>query len=65
MLEFIVLGQIPGTHFQITFLWYGLALVAALCWILSIIHKRNINQIKSAIKKHIDVITLSNLDQQA
>lgn len=39
MLEFIVLGQIPGTHFQITFAWFALGLLAGLIWVDYKIHR--------------------------
>lgn len=33
MLEMIVLGQIPGTHFQITITWFAALALAGLFWI--------------------------------
>lgn len=32
MLEFIVLGQIPGTHLQITLAWFAFAILGVLIW---------------------------------
>jgi len=32
MLEFIVLGQIPGTHLQITLAWFVFAILGILIW---------------------------------
>lgn len=32
MLEFIVLGQIPGTPFQITLAWFVFAVLGVLIW---------------------------------
>lgn len=32
MLEFIVLGQIPGTHLQITLAWFVFAILGLLIW---------------------------------
>jgi len=32
MLEFIVLGQIPGTHLQITLAWLAFATLGLLIW---------------------------------
>lgn len=32
MLEFIVLGQIPGTQLQITLAWFAFALLGVLIW---------------------------------
>ncbi len=34
MLEFIVLGQIPGTHIQITFAWFLFGALAGLSYVL-------------------------------
>lgn len=65
MLEFIVLGQIPGTHFQITYMWFWFVVAVVLSYALTLVHKRNIGKIKESIRKNIEVITLSNLDQQA
>lgn len=42
MLEFLVLGQIPGTHIQITFAWY---LFAALGTVGYVIHKMKSHQV--------------------
>ncbi len=42
MLEFLVLGQIPGTHIQITFAWY---LFAALGIVGYVIHKLKSQQV--------------------
>ncbi len=33
MLQFIVLGQIPGTHFQLTFAWFVFAILMGLIWL--------------------------------
>lgn len=32
MLEFIVLGQVPGTHIQVTFTWFLFAALAGLMY---------------------------------
>lgn len=32
MLEFIVLGQIPGTHIQVTIAWFAFAMLGLLIW---------------------------------
>lgn len=39
MLEFIVLGQIPGTDIQITFAWFAVALLCGLIWADMKLHK--------------------------
>lgn len=43
MLEFLVLGQIPGTHIQITFAWYLFLALGVLSYILHKIKKPHIN----------------------
>lgn len=39
MLELIVLGQIPGTHLQITFAWCAIALLFLLIWLDVKVHR--------------------------
>lgn len=52
MLEFLVLGQVPGTHIQITFAWYLFAALIGLAYALHKIKKteetpsKNIEQLK-------------------
>lgn len=61
MLEFIVLGQIPGTHLQITFAWCVLALFIGLLWIDLKIH-RNRKIVKAAAKnKKVEVVRPSQV----
>lgn len=43
MLEFIVLGQIPGTHIQITFAWCVVVLLIGLVWLDLKIHRNHKN----------------------
>ncbi len=43
MLEFLVLGQIPGTHIQITFAWYLFLAFGLLSFILHKIRKPHHN----------------------
>lgn len=53
MLEFLVLGQIPGTHFQVTFAWYLFLALGLLSYLLHKVrksqqttHHKNPNQLK-------------------
>lgn len=51
MLEFLVLGQVPGTHIQITFAWYLFAALGLLGYTLHKIKKpqtdtKNTKQLK-------------------
>lgn len=39
MLELIVLGQIPGTHLQITFAWCAVAVLGLFIWADIKIHR--------------------------
>lgn len=43
MLEFLVLGQIPGTHIQITFSWYLFLTLGILSYILHKIRRSKLN----------------------
>jgi hypothetical protein len=54
MLEFIVLGQVPGTHIQITFAWCVVILLFGLIWLDLKIHRDRKTTSKRA--KHVDVI---------
>ena len=55
MLEFIVLGQIPGTHLQITFAWCVIALLGGLLWIDLKIHRAH-KFTKAARNKKVEVV---------
>lgn len=51
MLEFLVLGQVPGTHIQITFAWYLFAALGLLSYTVHKIkkvqaNKKDIKQLK-------------------
>lgn len=54
MLEFIVLGEVPGTHIQITFAWFTLLLVAGLIWLDYKIHQNH--RTKGSRRKSVEVI---------
>jgi hypothetical protein len=41
MLEFIVLGQIPGTQVQITFAWFLIAALGAIAYLLHKVKRDN------------------------
>lgn len=54
MLEFLVLGQVPGTHFQITFAWYLFFALGLMSYLLHkvkksqhSVHSKTKNQLKT------------------
>lgn len=50
MMEFIVLGQIPGTHIQITLSWLIFALFGLLLWADIKLHTVKRNNTKTSKK---------------
>lgn len=54
MLEFIVLGQIPGTHLKITFAWCLIVSLILLIWIDLRVHRGHRRHESRASK--VDVI---------
>lgn len=63
MMQLIVLGQIPGTHFQLTYGWYQLimvTLVVAVSYKAYRVHAKNQTE---ETQRHFDVISLRSLDQ--
>lgn len=46
MLEFIVLGDIPVVHFQLTFTWVLLVMLLASSYALYIVEKPRLRQLK-------------------
>lgn len=60
MLQFIVLGEIPGTHLQITFAWYAIFLLAGLIWLDVKIHKSH-SSTKKPRAKRVEVIRPSQV----
>ncbi len=65
MLDLIVLGQIPGTNIQITFSLFGLVMIVLLSVAFIHIRHKNLRDLKDTMKRRFEIITLSNLDQQA
>jgi hypothetical protein len=64
MMQLIVLGQIPGTHFQLTYAWFQIILLSAILAMVykayrTYIHKQSL----AATQRHFDVISLRSLDQ--
>jgi len=63
MLEFIVLGQVPGIHFQVTFFWFSIVSLLLLSYAWKKTHKRHSLSQEKQIQRHFDFISLSSLDQ--
>ena len=63
MLQFIVLGQIPGTHIQLTFSWFSLIILAAILIAAHKFYKQHTQRQIQQLQRHFDVISLSSLDQ--
>lgn len=63
MIQFLVLGQVPGTHFQITFNWFQVLLLASLvAAAYYTVYVRGLHNIKR-MQQRFDAISLQNLDQ--
>lgn len=63
MLQFIVLGQIPGTHIQLTFAWFSvIAGLAAMIVAHKLAQLHAQNKIQQ-LQRHFEVISLSSLDR--
>jgi uncharacterized membrane protein len=56
MLEFIVLGQVPGTHIQITIAWYIMGLLVGLIYFDLKVHRARKNQKSAHRAKRVEVI---------
>lgn len=63
MEQLIVLGEIPGTHLQITFIWYAVLVIATVAVLSYKLHVRHISQLRQSLQHHYDTITLGALDQ--
>lgn len=60
MLEFIVLGQIPGTNIHISFTWYLVIVLVLSVYVEKKLHSKH----KSETENHnFDIISLGNLHQ--
>ncbi len=50
MIEFIVLGEIPGTHLQITLAWFVFSVLGVLIWADMRFHSAHQNEAKAVRK---------------
>ena len=63
MEQLIVLGQIPGTHFQLTFLWYQLIIWPVVGYFGYRLYKTRMAKLQEQTQRHFDVISLRSLEQ--
>lgn len=61
-MQLIVLGQIPGTHFQITFNWYTFLTSLGIGSVVYWLYRTRLQKIK-AMQRRFDIISLRALDQ--
>ncbi len=63
MMQLIVLGQIPGTHFQLTYAWFQVLMVPVILLVAYKVRKVHTSKSVGAVQRHYDVISLRSLDQ--
>lgn len=63
MEQLIVLGQIPGTHFQLTYGWFQTILVPVVIFVGYKVYRHYIQKQAQQTQRHFDVISLRSLDQ--
>lgn len=63
MLQLIILGQIPGTHIQLTFAWLQVLLLPVVAIVSYRLYKAHGHKLHRQAQKHFDNISLQNLDQ--
>lgn len=63
MLQLIVLGQIPGTHLQLTFAWFQVLVLPIAGYVAFRVYKLHSTKIKQQAQQHLDSISLQSLDQ--
>ncbi len=63
MMQLIVLGEIPGTHFQLTYGWFQLIMVPVLAFVAYKAYRLYLHKQTAQTQRHFDVISLRSLDQ--
>lgn len=63
MLQFIVLGQIPWTHLQLSFNWFSLIMIPALAYGGQKLYLQHARHQAQRLQQSFDVISLSSLDR--
>jgi hypothetical protein len=63
MMQLIVLGQIPGTHFQLTYGWFQVIVLPVLAFAAYKLYLRHLQKRTQQTQRHFDFISLRSLDQ--
>lgn len=63
MMQFIVLGQIPGTHFQLTYMWFWFVVLVVGTAGSAYLYRVHHAKMRKHLQRHFDAITLRTLDQ--
>jgi hypothetical protein len=63
MMQLIVLGQIPGTHFQLTYGWFQLIMVPLVIFGGYKLYRWHTEKQTQQTQRHFDFISLRSLDQ--
>jgi Na+/H+ antiporter NhaC len=61
MMQFIVLGQIPGTHFQLTFIGFQVVLALVIAGVVTYAYYLHSLHIHKEMQRTFDIITLQTL----
>lgn len=63
MMQFIVLGQVPGTHFQLTYGWFQLIFIPLVLAAGYKAYRWHAQKQTVQTQRHFDFISLRSLDQ--
>lgn len=63
MMEFIVLGQIPGTHIQLTFIGFWVVIIMMTVGATAYVHYVHNTRVRKHLQQQFDIISLRSLDQ--
>jgi hypothetical protein len=63
MMQLIVLGEIPGTHFQLTYGWFQLLMLPVLAFAGYKLYQWHTQKQAKQAQRHFDFISLRSLDQ--
>jgi len=63
MMQLLVLGQIPGTHIQLTYGWFQLIALPMLGLLVYKAHRLYLQNHARKHPRHFDFISLRSLDQ--
>jgi len=63
MMQLIVLGQIPGTHFQLTYGWFQLIMIPLVLLAAYKTYRWYTQKQTVQTQRHFDFISLRSLDQ--